>query len=799
MNGPRLTRLHVGFATLVTLIAACDRSITEPEPPLKSALHVASTGTAPATVTHTLLTAGNNTINQKVYTTAAISPAPNTLITVAVLGHRSTSNVAPPLGAPPPATLSGGGMTAWTQVATTTFDFEGDTPLKRLTIYRAMSAAPGSGPITVTFPNNVSNSQWIVSQWTGVEASGVNGAGAIGQIGSSRGEAVSGLTVPLTAFGNPNNVAYGVFGVSSGALAITPGAGFTELSEQPSTESPPSDLMAEGAFNVNMIAATWTNLNGGVLGVEIRAAATGGVSTVPPAPSSTTISHTLLTAGNNTINQKVYTTAAISPAPNTLITVAVLGHRSTVGVDPPLGAPSSVTLSGGGMTAWTPVATTTFDLEGATPLKRLTIFRAMSAAPGSGPLTITFSNNVSNCQWIVSLWNGVETSGVNGAGAIGQTGSGRGDAVNGLTVPLAAFGNPNNVAYGVFGVRSQVLAVTASAGFTELSEQPSGETAAGDLQAEWATNRNTIAATWSTLNGGALAVEIRAAAAAPPPPTGGARVTGVGAIVATPGSPRQTFDFEATDAPGGRLLFTDFSIVRQPSGSAATLTVAATVPGTRITFFTRTTAACVTFGGTGRVDTGELVSFSIGACNNSSPGVDDFTIRVPSLLYQASGTLTEGAITVSGGGAPTPPPGVTRVTCVGCAIGSVTTTTPGSDRQEFDFDATSAPSGTLDITDYSVVHQPAGTVGRMIVHRDAAATGVTSFSRTSAACVRFGGTGKLDTGEFWAFFIDACDDPRGPRFDTFTVTLPDRVAPGVPFTRSGTLGEGDIVIAATTS
>jgi hypothetical protein len=65
--------------------------------------------------------------------------------------------------------------------------------------------------------------------------------------------------------------------------------------------------------------------------------------------------------------------------------------------------------------------------------------------------------------------------------------------------------------------------------------------------------------------------------------------------------------------------------------------------------------------------------------------------------------------------------------------------------------------------------------------------------------VRFGGTGRLDTGELWAFFIDACDDPRGPRFDTFTITLPDRVAPGVPFTRSGTLGEGDIVIAAIAS
>jgi hypothetical protein len=80
---------------------------------------------------------------------------------------------------------------------------------------------------------------------------------------------------------------------------------------------------------------------------------------------------------------------------------------------------------------------------------------------------------------------------------------------------LAAFGNPNNVAYGAFGVRSGVAAVTPAAGFTEIAEQPSGEGTPGDLQAEWATNRNTIAATWSTLNAGSLGVEIKAGRAGP--------------------------------------------------------------------------------------------------------------------------------------------------------------------------------------------------------------------------------------------------------------------------------------------
>jgi hypothetical protein len=150
------------------------------------------------------------------------------------------------------------------------------------------------------------------------------------------------------------------------------------------------------------------------------------------------IAQTLLTSGNNAVNQKIYSTASIAPAPNTLITVAVLGHNSTT-------APASPTLTGGGMTVWTVVASVTFDGV-ATPHKRLTVYRAMSAGPGSGPLTITFASSVSNCQWLVSQWSGVDLSGANGSSAINQTASTLGDGVSGLTVGLGAFGNPNDVA-----------------------------------------------------------------------------------------------------------------------------------------------------------------------------------------------------------------------------------------------------------------------------------------------------------------------------------------------------------------
>ncbi len=223
--------------------------------------------------------------------------------------------------------------------------------------------------------------------------------------------------------------------------------------------------------------------------------------TVTPPPG---IAHTLLTSGVVLTNQNTTTTASISPAPNTLVTITLLSHRSTATISP--------TVTGGGMASWDLVASVDFDTL-ALPHRRLSIYRAMSATPGSGPITFKFTNQVSNLEWSVSQWTGVETSGVNGAGAIGQTGSTRADAVNGLSVALAPFASPANVALGAFGVNSQVAAITPGAGFSELSELPANEGTRGDLQTEWAVNQPTVGASWAFLKGGALGVELKARAA----------------------------------------------------------------------------------------------------------------------------------------------------------------------------------------------------------------------------------------------------------------------------------------------
>jgi adhesin/invasin len=283
------------------------------------------------------------------------------------------------------------------------------------------------------------------------------------------GNPISGSNVVLAATGSGNTLTGGgatnASGVATGTLSSTV--------VEPKTVSATAD------------------------GVAITQTATVTVTNQPP-PG---ITHTLLTSGHDPTNTSTFTTASIAPAPNTLVTVAVLTHQSSAAAPDP-------TLTGGGMANWEVVASVAYD--GTTPLDRVTIFRAMSAAPGSGPITIKTSVTVSNCQWIVSQWTGVNQSGTNGSGAIVQTKSATGAAVTTLTPTLAAFASATDVAYGVFGVANATAVIAAGSGFTTIDQQPSGEGTVGDLFAERAVNLPAVTATWPSNNAGALAVEIKA-------------------------------------------------------------------------------------------------------------------------------------------------------------------------------------------------------------------------------------------------------------------------------------------------
>jgi len=287
----------------------------------------------------------------------------------------------------------------------------------------------------------------------------------------------------------------------SGATVVLAQTGSMSVLAQPADTTSASGV-ATGTLTATMEETTIVSARIG--GTAITQTATVQVTAQTAAP----ITQALLTSGNNAANQRVYTTAAIAPAPQALVTVAVLMRRSAGALSP--------TITGGGMPAWQTVATLDFDTQGA-PTKRLTVFRAMSAAPGSGPITITFSSTVSNVQWIASQWNGVETSGTNGSGAIVQAGTARSDGATSLAVALTPFSVANDVAYGVVGVARNGPIVTPASGFSEIVEVSSGETSA--LQAEWAANQPTVGASWTpSSRAGILAVDIRAGMVGPQVP-----------------------------------------------------------------------------------------------------------------------------------------------------------------------------------------------------------------------------------------------------------------------------------------
>jgi hypothetical protein len=281
-----------------------------------------------------------------------------------------------------------------------------------------------------------------------------------------------------------------------------------------------------------------------------------------------------------------------------------------------------------------------------------------------------------------------------------------------------------------------------------------------------------------------------------------AEIRGTGSIGtgdATPGSSRQDFDFDITPDLAGHLNLTDWSVVRSAT-EVGKLTVSASDPGTWFSAFRDGSTACadpthgVEVDGTGRLDTGALLPFTLSVCDDGSAGsgVDFLRFYSPSGGYERSGNLSSGDLVKSGTAPPTMPD--TRISGVG-SIGSGSATV-GSNRQDFDFDANAAPGGRLTFTDWSHALTPTSGEYMTVDPASDPATGVTSFQQTSATCVRFGGIGRVNGVSTWAFYLDACDNASsGTGFDTFTLTVPDLDGVGNTYRVSGTLSSGDIALS----
>lgn len=174
--------------------------------------------------TPTNLLAGSDGTNATIYTTALVTPRSRWLNLFTVYLRRSGAT--PSTG----TTVSGCGLT-WVkvdEVANST-----GTSADRLIIFRGLGSSPTAGVLTITAPEQQIRAGWSLDAFNTIDTTGSNGANAIVQTASDQngGTTGTGATVSLAAFSNINNFVFGAIGTEPTGV-ITPGSGFTELSQQ---------------------------------------------------------------------------------------------------------------------------------------------------------------------------------------------------------------------------------------------------------------------------------------------------------------------------------------------------------------------------------------------------------------------------------------------------------------------------------------------------------------------------------------------------------------------------------------
>lgn len=216
---------------------------------------------------------------------------------------------------------------------------------------------------------------------------------------------------------------------------------------------------------------------------------------------------TALTTGSSVADASQFTTAEIVPTASAVVIVFVSSIKPII----QLATVATPKLTGCGLT-WQ-LEKSVFDSDGD---RRLTCFRAMGKTPTRGALTINFSDQIQNiCAWSVFEYTDVDTTGVDGSGAIGQSQS---KTVSGANVSIALTPEDRERDRIVGAVMLHPLdlqshPVSTGDGFTQIHQQT--PTQAGTnltLQTqESAPGATQIAWSWTgTTQAAAIAVGVKA-------------------------------------------------------------------------------------------------------------------------------------------------------------------------------------------------------------------------------------------------------------------------------------------------
>jgi hypothetical protein len=214
------------------------------------------------------------------------------------------------------------------------------------------------------------------------------------------------------------------------------------------------------------------------------------------------VTATQLTTNSSTTNGTSFTTASVTPGANRLVTLLVYAAVAS-------GTTGTISASGAGLTFTQEVQTTT-------ALRTMFLLRAMSASPSSGALTITSSVTLGNCLWQVVHFDGVDTSGTNGSGAITQshqTSPASASSVNVAFPTTVTAGNATYAGVGLSGSTELPTAGTAQ-GWSSLGTTSQTQPSSSLLGEFAGTAAQNITASWTTAAASFVAgIEIQAAGA----------------------------------------------------------------------------------------------------------------------------------------------------------------------------------------------------------------------------------------------------------------------------------------------
>jgi hypothetical protein len=176
--------------------------------------------------------------------------------------------------------------------------------VRRLSVFRAMSPDPASGPVTIDFGGQEQQVVgWGVVEHTGVNTSGVNGSGAIVQTASADAEGFQTRATVNLSPSNPGHATVGGFLVGT-ETSVSPGPGFTKLLEG----GPPTRrVMIEFQPNPNpSVEVSWPDPAHWIgIALELRAApASTQVTSTPLKLAQLTCGGESLSAGRKPLGAK---------------------------------------------------------------------------------------------------------------------------------------------------------------------------------------------------------------------------------------------------------------------------------------------------------------------------------------------------------------------------------------------------------------------------------------------------------------------------------------------------------------